>query len=110
LHQRIGQRFDEMLKLGFIDEVQAIRDKFPLDDASPSMRSVGYRQAWMYLNGQVNSAEMRQMALAATRQLAKRQLTWLRRMKEIQEFDCLSEHLGKRVLGYLEKTLDIPPA
>jgi tRNA dimethylallyltransferase len=110
LHQRIARRFDEMLKLGFIDEVQAIRDKFPLDDASPSMRSVGYRQAWMYLNGQVNSAEMRQMALAATRQLAKRQLTWLRRMKEIQEFDCLSEHLGKRVLGYLEKTLDIPPA
>ncbi len=110
MHQRIARRFDEMLKLGFIDEVQSIRDKFPLDDASPSMRSVGYRQVWMYLRGQVDSAEMRQMALAATRQLAKRQLTWLRRMKEIKEFDCLNEHAGKRVLEYLEKTLDTAPA
>jgi tRNA dimethylallyltransferase len=105
LHQRIAQRFDEMLKLGFIDEVQAIRDKFPLDDASPSMRCVGYRQVWMYLSGQVDSAEMRQMALAATRQLAKRQLTWLRPMKEIKEFDCLSQHTGEQVLRYLEKIL-----
>jgi tRNA dimethylallyltransferase len=103
LHQRVARRFDEMLKLGFIDEVQSIRDKFPLDDASPSMRSVGYRQVWMYLSGQVNPAEMRQMALAATRQLAKRQLTWLRSMKETKEFDCLSQHTGEQVLRYLEE-------
>ncbi len=101
LHQRIAQRFDEMLERGLIDEVRTIRDKFPLSDANPSMRCVGYRQVWMYLNGEVNAAGMRQMALAATRQLAKRQLTWLRSMKEIKEFDCLAENLPEQVLKYL---------
>lgn len=101
LHQRIAQRFDEMLERGLIDEVRAIRDKFPLNDANPSMRCVGYRQVWMYLNGEVDAAGMRQMALAATRQLAKRQLTWLRSMKEIKEFDCLDENLPEQVLKYL---------
>ena len=102
LHQRIAQRFDEMLKLGLIDEVRTIRDKFPLNDTSPSMRCVGYRQVWMYLSGQIDGAGMRQMALAATRQLAKRQLTWLRSMKGIKEFDCLDENLPEQVLKYLE--------
>jgi tRNA dimethylallyltransferase len=101
LHQRIAQRFDEMLKRGLIDEVRTIRDKFPVNDASPSMRCVGYRQIWMYLSGQINSAEMRQMALAATRQLAKRQLTWLRPMEEIKEFDCLGNNLPEQILKYL---------
>jgi tRNA dimethylallyltransferase len=101
LHQRIAQRFDEMLKLGLIDEVRTIRDKFPVNEASPSMRCVGYRQIWMYLSGQINSAEMRQMALAATRQLAKRQLTWLRPMEETKEFDCLDDNLPEQILKYL---------
>jgi tRNA dimethylallyltransferase len=105
LHQRITQRFDQMLEQGLIDEVQTIRDKFPLHETSPSMRCVGYRQAWMYLNGRIGSAEMRQTALAATRQLAKRQLTWLRPMKETMELDCLSEKAGEQVLRYLEKIL-----
>ncbi|HEX8874655.1 MAG TPA: tRNA (adenosine(37)-N6)-dimethylallyltransferase MiaA [Nitrosospira sp.] len=101
LHQRIAQRFDEMLERGLIDEVRAIRDKFSLNDTNPSMRCVGYRQVWMYLSGRADAAEMRQMALAATRQLAKRQLTWLRSMKEIKEFDCLGDNLPEQVLKHL---------
>ncbi len=101
LHQRIAYRFEEMLKLGLIDEICALRDKFRLDDTSPAMRCVGYRQAWMYLNNEVGLAKMREMALAATRQLAKRQLTWLRPMKEAKEFDCLTENLSEKVRGHL---------
>ncbi|SFO27250.1 tRNA dimethylallyltransferase [Nitrosospira briensis] len=101
LHQRIAQRFEQMLKRGLIDEVRAIRDKFCLNDQSPSMRCVGYRQVWMYLENQIDSGKMREMALAATRQLAKRQLTWLRSMKGMQEFDCLDENLPEQVLKYL---------
>ncbi|SCY58609.1 tRNA dimethylallyltransferase [Nitrosospira sp. Nl5] len=104
LHQRIAHRFDEMLKMGLIDEVRAIRDKFCLEDESPSMRCVGYRQVWMYLNGEVGLAKMYEMALAATRQLAKRQLTWLRPMKEVKEFDCLAETLSEQVRKYLLET------
>ena len=104
LHQRIAQRFEAMLTLGLIDEVRAIRDKFCLNDASPSMRCVGYRQVWMYLEKEINAATMREMALAATRQLAKRQLTWLRSMKEMREFDCLAENLPEQVCGYLADT------
>ena len=81
LHQRIAQRFEEMLKLGLIDEVRAIRDKFCLNDASPSMRCVGYRQMLMYLDEKIDAVTAREKALAATRQLAKRQLTWLRSME-----------------------------
>lgn len=104
LHQRIAHRFDEMLSLGLIDEVRAIHDKFSLDEESPSMRCVGYRQVWMYLNGEVDLGKMREMALAATRQLAKRQLTWLRPMKEVKEFDCLAENLPEQVREYLLET------
>ena len=101
LHQRIMQRFDQMLKLGLIDEVRAIRDKFCLNRESPSMRCVGYRQVLMYLENEIDIEEMREMALAATRQLAKRQLTWLRSMKGMQEFDCLAENLPEQVCRYL---------
>lgn len=104
LHQRIAHRFDEMLSLGLIDEVRAIHDKFSLDEESPSMRCVGYRQVRMYLNGEVGLGKMREMALAATRQLAKRQLTWLRPMKEGKEFDCLAENLPEQVREYLLET------
>jgi tRNA dimethylallyltransferase len=101
LHQRIAQRFEQMLERGLIDEVRAIRDKFCLNDESPSMRCVGYRQVWMYLENRIDSEKMREMALAATRQLAKRQLTWLRSMKGMQEFDCLDENLPEQVRKYL---------
>jgi tRNA dimethylallyltransferase len=80
LHQRIAQRFDAMLAAGFLDEVQTLRARGDLVPDLPSMRSVGYRQAWEALDGQWPLAELRERGIAATRQLAKRQITWLRSM------------------------------
>ena len=81
LHQRIEQRFDEMLNQGFIEEVKALKARGDLSVDLPSMRSVGYRQAWSYLAGQDDVAAFRDKSIAATRQLAKRQMTWLRSWK-----------------------------
>lgn len=78
LHRQIEQRFDRMLADGLLDEVRALRQRGDLTADLPSMRSVGYRQAWRYLDGAGTLAEFRAAAIAATRQLAKRQLTWLR--------------------------------
>ncbi len=102
LHQRISHRFDEMLSLGLIDEVRSLLDKFKLDPDTPAMRCVGYRQVRMYLNNEVSRNEMRSMGMAATRQLAKRQLTWLRPMQGLREFDCLSQDLAQQVSVYLQ--------
>jgi tRNA dimethylallyltransferase len=105
LHWRIAQRFEQMLKDGLIDEVRAIRDKFCLDAENPSMRCVGYRQVWMLLENRIDEKRMHEMVLAATRQLAKRQLTWLRSMKGVREFDCLQEDLPEQVRAHLLETL-----
>jgi tRNA dimethylallyltransferase len=78
LHQRIAARFDAMLDAGFVDEVAALRARGDLTPELPSMRAVGYRQVWSYLEGEVDRAAMREQGIAATRQLARRQLTWLR--------------------------------
>lgn len=78
LHQRIEQRFDAMIKKGFLREVQNLIDRGDLHKDLPAIRAVGYRQAWEHLQGDYDFSEMRDRALAATRQLAKRQLTWLR--------------------------------
>lgn len=78
LHQRIEQRFELMLQLGFVDEVQALFKRGDLHEGLPSIRAVGYRQVWQYLQGQCSFDDMRAKGVAATRQLAKRQLTWLR--------------------------------
>lgn len=78
LHERIAKRFDEMLDLGFMDEVKSLRERFDLNESMPSMRAVGYRQVWEFLEGRYDQKLMREKAIAATRQLAKRQLTWLR--------------------------------
>jgi tRNA dimethylallyltransferase len=80
LHQRIAQRFDTMLASSFIDEVKALRARGDLSPGLPSMRCVGYRQAWEMLDGAFPASELRNRGIAATRQLAKRQLTWLRGM------------------------------
>jgi tRNA dimethylallyltransferase len=88
LHQRIEQRFDAMLAAGFIDEVKALRARGDLDPNLPSMRCVGYRQAWEYLDGAIDYATMRDKGIFATRQLCKRQLTWLRAMPERVVVDC----------------------
>jgi tRNA dimethylallyltransferase len=82
LHARIEQRFDAMLAAGFLDEVSALRARGDLHLGMPSMRAVGYRQAWRHLQGEIDRDECREQAIAATRQLAKRQLTWLRRWRE----------------------------
>ena len=78
LHRRIAARFQAMLAAGFLDEVRALKARGDLHPDLPSIRSVGYRQVWDYLDGRVSRQEMSERAIAATRQLAKRQLTWLR--------------------------------
>jgi len=78
LHEAIAERFDEMLASGLVDELKRLRSRYALDPALPSMRCVGYRQAWDYLDGRIDAAALRAKGIAATRQLAKRQLTWLR--------------------------------
>ena len=82
LHDRIEQRFDAMLAAGFLDEVKALHARGDLDASLPSMRCVGYRQAWEALEGSAPMDEMRDRGVFATRQLAKRQLTWLRGMPD----------------------------
>jgi tRNA dimethylallyltransferase len=89
LHAKIASRFQAMLAQGFIDEVAALKARGDLDDSMPSIRCVGYRQIWSYLNGDYDYSTMQEKAVAATRQLAKRQFTWLR--KEQGAFRLLSE-------------------
>lgn len=83
LHQRIAERFDAMLEAGFVAEVEQLMQRGDLHADLPAMRSVGYRQAWQFLRGDCSYAEFVDRALAATRQLAKRQLTWLRQWPDI---------------------------
>jgi tRNA dimethylallyltransferase len=101
LHQRIEQRFDAMLKAGLVDEVARLRQQFALQRNLPSMRCVGYRQAWEFLEGEIDQAGLRAKGVAATRQLAKRQLTWLRAMPELTVFDCLEPELEIQVAGFV---------
>ena len=90
LHTRIATRFDTMLAAGLLDEVLALRARGDLHLGLPSMRCVGYRQAWEFLDGACDAATMRERGIAATRQLCKRQLTWLRSTPERQTIDCLA--------------------
>jgi tRNA dimethylallyltransferase len=102
LHARIAERFQQMLALGFLDEVKNLFDRGDLTLDLPSIRSVGYRQAWEYLLGNISYDEMHLKAIAATRQLAKRQLTWLRQWPtSINWFDSLAPDLTGQVMGYL---------
>jgi tRNA dimethylallyltransferase len=88
LHQRIEKRFDGMLRLGLVAEVKALRKKYRLNASMPSMRAVGYRQVWAFLEGEIDQAAMRTHAVTATRQLAKRQLTWLRSFPDLVRLDA----------------------
>jgi tRNA dimethylallyltransferase len=97
LHQRIATRFAAMLKQGLINELQMLREKYPLHPNMTSMRCVGYRQTWEYLEGEINENELLEKGIVATRQLAKRQLTWLRSMPDNLELDCLSSNLDQQV-------------
>jgi tRNA dimethylallyltransferase len=84
LHERIARRFDAMLQGGLVDELKTLRERYRLTAGMPSMRAVGYRQVWQYLDGELDEAVMREQAIAATRQLARRQLTWLRSFRDVE--------------------------
>ena len=87
LHRRIEERFDAMLEAGLVDEVQGLRKRFNLEASMPSMRAVGYRQVWEMLEGKSDPKTMRERGIAATRQLAKRQMTWLRSFPDLLRLD-----------------------
>jgi tRNA dimethylallyltransferase len=87
LHEKIKQRFEAMLRLGLVDEVKSLRRKYRLSASMPSMRAVGYRQVWEYLEGQASKEAMKEKAIVATRQLAKRQFTWLRSFPDLVRLD-----------------------
>ena len=110
LHARIATRFEQMLADGFLDEVRALKGKYPsLSSESTSMRCVGYRQALEHLAGDYDAAELRDRGIFATRQLAKRQLTWLRGMSrgmdDTLEIDCLAPNLHAIVLQEIKQFL-----
>ncbi len=99
LHARIATRFDNMLQDGgLINEVKALRARGDLHLGLPSMRCVGYRQSWEYLDGDYGLAELREKGIVATRQLAKRQLTWLRSMPDRHVIDCLAPDAASSIL------------
>ncbi|WP_407278509.1 tRNA (adenosine(37)-N6)-dimethylallyltransferase MiaA [Aromatoleum evansii] len=109
LHARIEQRFDAMLAAGLLDEVRRLRERYRLDLSMPSMRCVGYRQAWEFLDGMDDHDTMRFKGIAATRQLAKRQLTWQRQFRdtwpELIELDCLRTDLADAVAATAQRLL-----
>jgi tRNA dimethylallyltransferase len=99
LHERIARRFDAMLAEGFLDEVRGLRARGDLHAGLPSMRCVGYRQAWEALDGRYPLDSVRERGVAATRQLAKRQLTWLRSMPRRQVIACDAPDVAARLLA-----------
>jgi tRNA dimethylallyltransferase len=107
LHQRIEQRFRQMLEQGLLDEVRALRARGDLHRDLPSMRCVGYRQAWSHLEGEIGGAEMGRQAVAATRQLAKRQLTWLRQESGALWYDLSEESAQNCVIGEIGQFLEL---
>ncbi|MCM2327562.1 MAG: tRNA (adenosine(37)-N6)-dimethylallyltransferase MiaA [Lysobacter sp.] len=105
LHRRIEGRFRAMLAAGLVEEVERLRARYALDAGLPSMRAVGYRQVWETLEGKESAATLEARGIAATRQLAKRQLTWLRAMREVERLDCLRPDLAEEVAGRVERYL-----
>ena len=106
LHVRIAHRFDVMLAAGLIEEVKALRARSDLHADLPSMRCVGYRQAWEVLNGTSDMTTLRDKGIFATRQLAKRQITWLRSMPQRQVVACDSPDALQQVLSLVKTNLD----
>ena len=100
LHERIALRFEQMLGAGLVDEVRALLIKYPVLTAeSTAMRCVGYRQVLHYLAGEISLEELRDRGIFATRQLAKRQLTWLRSMPQVRALDCLQGDINELVFN-----------
>jgi len=104
LHERIAMRFEQMLAAGLVDEVRALLIKYPVLTAeSTAMRCVGYRQVLHYLAGEIGLEELRDRGVFATRQLAKRQLTWLRSMPQVRALDCLQSDINKLVFNVVNQ-------
>jgi tRNA dimethylallyltransferase len=108
LHERIAVRFRAMIEAGLVDELRALRARYALRADLPSMRSVGYRQAWEVLEGRSDAATLEAKGIAATRQLAKRQLTWLRAMDDVERYDCLRPDLAAAVAARSAEFLSRP--
>jgi len=107
LHSRIEERFDTILTGGLVEELRALRNRYALRPGLPSMRCVGYRQAWQFLEGEIDRGELRDRGIFATRQLAKRQLTWLRGMPDMLIIDCLEPDLEASVRSRVEADLGV---
>ncbi len=105
LHDRIALRFKHMLANGFIEEVQRLWNRGDLNMEMPSIRSVGYRQVWDYLQGHLTYEEMQERGIIATRQLAKRQLTWLRSWPNVVWFDSEADDVYEQIAGVVKKIL-----
>lgn len=106
LHARIEERFEIMLELGLISELRNLRRTYALDPDMPSMRCVGYRQVWRYLDGEYALGTLREKAVVATRQLAKRQLTWLRATRDLRWLESTSENLMEDAAAIVRSHLD----
>lgn len=105
LHTRIATRFKAMLEDGLVEELRMLQARYELHPDLPSMRCVGYRQAWQFIAGEISEAELLDKGIAATRQLAKRQLTWLRAMPDNIELDCLAPDVLQQVENVLHQRL-----
>lgn len=105
LHARIAMRFDAMLQAAFVEEVRGLHARPDLHPELPSMRCVGYRQLWGYLDGEVDLPTAREQGIAATRQLAKRQLTWLRAQPERTVVDCMAADAASQVVDAMARLL-----
>lgn len=103
LHDRIATRFSAMLSAGLIEELRALRSNLPLRESAPAMRCVGYRQAWHFLEGRITEAELRDHGIYATRQFAKRQLTWLRSMESTVTLDCFEPAIERTALASVNR-------
>ena len=105
LHKRIEQRFDDMLTNGFLDEVKVLRARGDLTPDLPAMRCVGYRQAWEALDGTLPMSELRDRGVFATRQLAKRQITWLRSLPQRTVLEADGQDVLKQALAWVDRQL-----
>ena len=108
LHARIAERFRAMLAAGLVDELRGLRGRYVLHEGLPSMRAVGYRQAWQALEDPRDMKLLEARGVAATRQLAKRQLTWLRAMRDVERLDCLEPGLAYEAGDRVERFLNRP--
>jgi len=105
LHARIATRFETMINDGLLEELSMLREQYQLHVDMPSMRCVGYRQAWQCLEGSINEKQFRDEGVIATRQLAKRQMTWLRSMSNVEVFDCLDAAVETKLATHIQALL-----